>query len=326
MKTLTADIKARSFKRVYLLYGEEEFLKKSYKGQLRSAIAGDDTMNTMEMDGNQVNLVAVKDFLMTMPFFAEYRLVVLSDTGLFASSADEWTDMIAQIPDTAVLIFEETKVDKRSKLYKAVNKIGYACEMKKPGDNELMQWTAQLLKKDGKVITRPTCEALLMRAGDNMENLRTQLEKLICYVGECQEITMADVEDVCTEQAESQVFRMLDAATEGRSQVALSLYYDMLALREPSMRIMYLIGRQCNQLLLVREMAAAGVGSGQIASELKLQPFVVTKTIKQSRAFTPEQLRGFVQMCVELEELVKTGRMNEKIAVETALIRICNRR
>lgn len=326
MNTLTADIKSRSFKRVYLLYGEEEFLKKSYKGQLRAAIAGDDTMNTMVMDGKDADVVAVKDFLVTMPFFADYRLVVLSETGLFSSAADAWADMISQIPDTAVLIFEETKVDKRSKLYKAVNKVGYTCEMKKPSDGELMQWTAKILKRDGKVITRPTCEVLLMRAGDNMENLRTQLEKLVCYVGERQEITIADVESVCTEQADSQVFRMLDAATEGRSQVALSLYYDMLALREPSMRIMYLIGRQCNQLLLVREMAAAGAGSGQIASELKLQPFVVTKTIKQSRAFTTEQLQGFVQMCVELEELVKTGRLNEKIAVETALVRICNRR
>jgi DNA polymerase-3 subunit delta len=326
MNTLTADIKSRSFKRVYLLYGEEEFLKKSYKGQLRAAIAGDDTMNTMVLDGKEADVVAVKDFLVTMPFFADYRLVVLSETGLFSTAADAWADMISQIPDTAVLIFEETKVDKRSRLYKAVSKVGYACEMKKPSDSELMQWTVKILKRDDKVITRPTCEALLMRAGDNMENLRTQLEKLVCYVGERQEITMADVEAVCTEQADSQVFRMLDAATEGRSQVALSLYYDMLALREPSMRIMYLIGRQCNQLLLVREMAAAGAGSGQIASELKLQPFVVTKTIKQSRAFTTEQLQGFVQMCVELEELVKTGRMNEKIAVETALIRICNRR
>lgn len=326
MKTLAADIKAKSFKRVYLLYGEEEFLKKSYKGQLVQAVAGEDTMNTLTLDGKGTDPVSVRDFLVTMPFFAEYRLAVLSDTGLFASSADEWVDVVSQLPETAVLLFDETKVDKRSKLYKAVSKCGYACELKKPSENELMRWTVQILKKDGKVITRPVCEALLMRAGDNMENLRTQLEKLICYLGERPEVTMEDVDAVCTEQAVSQVFRMLDAATEGRSQMALALYYDMLALREPSMRIMYLIGRQCNQLLLVRELAASGANSSQIASELKLQPFVVTKTIRQSHAFSVEQLRSFVQMCVELEELVKTGRMDEKIAVETAIIRICNRK
>lgn len=326
MKTLAADIKSKSFKRVYLLYGEEEYLKKSYKGQLVQAIAGTDTMNTLILDGKGTDAVTVRDFLVTMPFFAEYRLAVLSDTGLFASSADEWVEVVSQLPETAVLLFDETKVDKRSRLYKAVSKCGYACELKKPSENELMRWTVQILKRDGKVITQPVCEALLMRAGDNMENLRAQLEKLICYLGERPEVTMEDVDAVCTEQAASQVFRMLDAATEGRSQMALSLYYDMLALREPSMRIMYLIGRQCNQLLLVRELSASGANSSQIASELKLQPFVVSKTMKQSRAFSVEQLKGFVQMCVELEELVKTGRMNEKIAVETALIRICNRK
>lgn len=325
MKTLAADIRARSFKRVYLLYGEEEFLKKSYKGQLIGAVAGEDTMNVMTFDGKGADPVAVRDFLVTMPFFAQYRLAVLSDTGLFASSSEEWADMIAELPETAVLLFVETKVDKRGRLYKAVSKYGYACELKRPSENELMRWTVQLLKKDGKVITQQVCEAFLSRAGENMDNLKVQLEKLICYVGERQEITMADVDAVCTEQASSQVFRMLDAATEGHAQAALSLYYDMLALREPSMRILYLIGRQCNQLLLVRELTASGAGSAQIASELKLQPFVVTKTIRQSRAFSAEQLKGFVQMCVELEELVKTGRLNEKIAVETAIIRICNR-
>ncbi len=326
MKTLAADIKAKSFKRVYLLYGEEEFLKKSYKSQLIQAIAGEDTMNTMFYDGKGADPAAVRDFLVTMPFFADYRLAVLSDTGLFSSSSEEWVELISALPETAVLLFEETKVDKRGRLYKAVGKSGYACEMKKPSEGALMSWIVQILKQDGKVIAQPVCEALLMRAGDNMENLRTQLEKLICYVGERQEITMADVEAVCTEQAVSQVFRMLDAATEGKTQIALSLYYDMLALREPSMRILYLVGRQCNQLLLVRELSAAGEGSSQIASRLKLQPFVVSKTIRQSRAFSAEQLKGFVRMCVELEERVKTGRMDEKIAVETALIRICSRK
>ncbi len=325
MKVISADIKAGSFKRVYLLYGEEDFLKKSYKAQLTKAIAGDDTMNIMLHDGKGADPAVVRDFLMTMPFFSDYRLAVLTDTGLFSSASDEWVQLLAALPETAVLVFEESKVDRRSKLYKAVGKYGYACEMNKPSDRDLLAWASQILKKEGKEISRPACEALLMRAGDNMQNLRTQLEKLICYVGERNEITMEDLKAVCTEQVTSQVFSMIDAATEGRTQTALSLYYDLLALREPSMRILYLIGRQCNQLLLVREMAAAGSVAGQIAYELKMREFVVSKTIKQSRAFSNEQLMDYVKMCVELEELVKTGRMDEKIAVETAIIRICNR-
>ena len=42
MQNLTQDIKNHSFKPVYLLYGDEAFLKNSYKNQLKNAISGDD--------------------------------------------------------------------------------------------------------------------------------------------------------------------------------------------------------------------------------------------------------------------------------------------
>ena len=326
MKNLNADIKSMSFKRVYLLYGNDEFLKKSYMDRLIKAVSGDDTMNTKISDGKNPDPVEIKDFLETMPFFADYRLVVLRDTSLFeTSSSDAWTGVVSSVPESAVLIFVETKVDKRNKLYKAVNQAGYTCEINTPGQDELMRWTAQLLKRENKLITQSACEALVMRAGDSCDNLKTQLDKLVCYVGEKGEIDLEDVDAVCTEQPTSQVFRMLDAATEGKTAAALSLYYDMLALREPSMRIMYLLGRQCNNLLMIREMSAAGMSQSQIASKLKLPGFAVNKTIRQSRAFSKDKLKEFVKMSVELEELVKTGRLDEKIAVETAIIKMCKR-
>ena len=43
MQILNQDIKDRSFKPAYLLYGEEEFLKNSYKNRLREAVTGGDT-------------------------------------------------------------------------------------------------------------------------------------------------------------------------------------------------------------------------------------------------------------------------------------------
>lgn len=47
MQTINEDIKNGTFKPVYLLYGEEAFLKQSYKKKLRAAITGDDTMTTI---------------------------------------------------------------------------------------------------------------------------------------------------------------------------------------------------------------------------------------------------------------------------------------
>ena len=122
MQTLNQDIKNNDFKRVYLLFGEESFLKKSYKNRLREAITQGDTMNYNYYEGKGMNVNEIISLSDTMPFFAEKRLILMEDSGWFkgGSGADEMSAYIENIPDTTCLLFIETEVDKRSRMYKAV--------------------------------------------------------------------------------------------------------------------------------------------------------------------------------------------------------------
>jgi DNA polymerase-3 subunit delta len=82
------------------------------------------------------------------------------------------------------------------------------------------------------------------------------------------------------------------------------------------MRILFLISRQFNQILQVKELQAKGMDRNTIASKLKLQPFVVGRILPQARQFTREQLLSYVELCVDAEEAVKTGRLQDRLAVE----------
>ncbi len=82
------------------------------------------------------------------------------------------------------------------------------------------------------------------------------------------------------------------------------------------MRILFLIARQFNQILQVKELAAAGMDRSTIASKLKMQPFVVGKVLPQAKQFTREQILSYVELCVDAEEAVKTGRLQDRMAVE----------
>ena len=68
MQTLNQDIKQKLFKRVYLLYGEESFLKRSYKNRIREAILGEDTMNYHYFEGKGQKLSEIISLADTMPF------------------------------------------------------------------------------------------------------------------------------------------------------------------------------------------------------------------------------------------------------------------
>ena len=76
----------------------------------------------------------------------------MEDSGWFKGGpgADEMCAYIENIPDTTCLLFVETEVDKRSRMYKAVKKYGYIAEMVRQDSAQLGRWAAGILAKNGK--------------------------------------------------------------------------------------------------------------------------------------------------------------------------------
>ena len=129
MRTILEDIKNNSYKQVYLLYGEEAYLKNQYRGKLISSLFPEgDTMNLNVYDDGDVPVKEIIDLAETMPFFAQYRLIVLNDSGLFKKGGEDLAEYIPGMPDSTIMIFTEREVDKRSRLFKAVKDKGRAVE------------------------------------------------------------------------------------------------------------------------------------------------------------------------------------------------------
>jgi len=316
MQILNQDIKERTFKPVYLLFGEESFLKTSYKNRLKSAVIGDDTMNFSGFAGKGLDLDEVIRMADTMPFFTEYRLILIEDSGFFKNAADKLVEYLPTIPDTTCLLFVESEVDKRNRLYKKVKELGYAAEMKRQDTAQLAKWAGTILAKEGKKITSRTMDVFLSMTGDDMEHIRMELEKLISYTLGRDVITEADIEAICTVRVTSKVFDMVSAIVNRNPRKAMDLYEDLLTLKEPPMRILFLIARQFNQLLQVKELLGRGMDRSGIAARLKMQPFVVGKVMPQAKQFSREQILSYVEFCVDTEEAVKSGRLQDRLAVE----------
>ena len=321
MQTINEDIKSGQYKKVYLLYGEESFLKQSYKKKLKEAVAGDDTMNYNYFEGKGLDVNELISLSDTMPFFSDKRLIIIEDSGFFKTSSEALADYLPMIPDTTCIVFVEDAVDKRNRLFKKVKELGHAAEMKRQDSAQLARWAGTILAQNGRKITGSSMNLFLERTGDDMENIRMELEKLISYTMGSDVVTTEDVEAVTTVLVTNKIFDMVNAIVTRKTRLAMDLYEDLLTLKEPPMRILFLIARQFNQLLLVKEMTAKGTDRGTIASKLKIPPFVAGKVSAQAGAFTREQILSYVKGCVEAEEAVKTGKMNDRMAVELLITR-----
>ena len=321
MKNINNHIKENNFSKAYLLFGDEDYLKSTYKKRLINAISGDDTMNLSYYEGKDIDVQDVVDTSNTLPFFADKRLIVIENSGFLKNSSESIASAIKNAPESTCFIFVENEVDKRNKTYKALIENGYVCEMKKQTEDTLMTWAAKMFKDAGKKITRDNMAYFLAKTGNDMNNIKNEADKIIAYTGAADEITMKDIDLICTVQTEEHVFAMIDAISEKNKDKVMRLYSDLVALKEPPMKILALLGRQFATLMAVKEMAQEGHPAQVVAEKLGIRSYYIGKYISQSKSFTLKQLRQAVEDCVEADYSIKSGLMTDTYAVELVIMK-----
>lgn len=320
MKVIKEHIKSKNFKQFYLLYGGESYLIKLYRDKLLDAIMGDsDQMNYSRFEGKDINLNEVNDIAQTLPFFSDKRLILMEQSGCFKAQSD-LSNILLNAPQSTIFIFTEQDVDKRNKAYKLVNSRGNVSEMKGLDDKNLRLFVVSLLKPSQKMITQNVCDYLLDKTGTDMDNIINEVDKLISYTLDRDTITKEDIDAVVTTQITGKIFQMMDAIGLKQQDKALSLYYDLLSVREKPSHILYLIMRHSNILLQVKDLFSHGFAPKHISENVGIPAFTVSKYISQTKNFTMEQLYKSLKSAADTEEEIKTGRINDKIGVELMII------
>ena len=258
----------------------------------------------------------------TMPFFAEYRVILVEDSGFFKNQAEEMAEYMSQIPDSTIFIFNESQVDGRSKMYKAVKKNGYVSKFDKLKGDMLKKWVLSVIKSERRNITANALNNFLARTSDDMYQIRNELEKLFSYTLDKEGIEESDVNAICSTQHFDHIFDMVDAIIAGDRHKAVSLYRDLILLKEPVARILYMIGRQYNILFQVKDLRDKGYDKEAITSKMNLHPYVAAKTIRLAERVSRDNIIKGIQGCVNADESYKRGFVNDQVAVESLIIEL----
>ncbi len=315
------DILSGNFKCCYLIYGDEAYLRLQNRDKIVKALGGtESSMNFNRYEGDNINPLEIIDMAETMPFLSDRRIILVENSGFFKNGCPELAEYLKASSETTILIFVEKDVDKRKDIYKALSKTGFEIDCSTQDDDMLKRWIASRFSGEGKKISPRAQAVLLDRVGTDMSNLATEIEKLICYCLDRNEITEEDISAVCANYLTSRIFDMTDAISSQDQRRAIELYYDLLALKEPPAKILALITRQFNIMLQIKEMTENRRDKAQMASALKIAPFLVGKYQAWARSFSFDQLRQALELCASNDEAVKTGKLDYVISVEMVII------
>ena len=302
--------------------------KKALKDAL---VSPDDSLNYSYFEGTSTQVGEVVDLVNTMPFMSDHRLVLCENTGWLAGenglSDDKFTmltDSLTNIGEDVVFVMCEEKVDKRSKLFKFLTKNGSSEEFAKETEETLKRWVAGYLGNSGKKITAAAAEYFISEVGNDMTLLSLEMEKLIAWCLERSEITINDIDTVCTHQVNGKIFDMITAISEHRQKEALALYYDLLTLRESPFHIQSLLVRQYNNLLAVRDGLDKNYSYAIIADKTGIKDWLVKKMAYIAKKMPFEKIEEAIEACAKAEEDIKTGNMVDVLAIELLIISLSN--
>lgn len=322
MKRIDADISANEYKNIYLLYGEEDYLKKQCKDKLiKALVAENDEMNFSRYSDAGISTAAVIDQAETMPFFADYRVILIENSGFAKKTPEDLGEYLSQIPEATIFIFVESAVDKRSKLYKAAKACGRDIEAVMPDERGLAQWVGGILKAEGKQMKREAFSEFLIRTNESMDNMERELYKLISYTGDRKQIVLEDVQAICIARVETRIFDMINAISAKDLKKTLDLYEDMLSAKEPPMRILSMITRQFRQMKVIKECARHGENPATIAGKVGAPDFAVKRSMRLADNFTDSEILNLLEDAADLEKRFKTGRLDDRMAVELLMLK-----
>jgi DNA polymerase-3 subunit delta len=326
---------------IYLLCGEDEFAIEEVVSKLVIQVGGDPTlaeMNTSHLDGRLHTHDDLVKAVHAMPFLVAQRLVFYAHPTAkikHASHQKKLIDLLDRLPPTTLLILTEDEAftsdyeRKKAKVHwlerwavNAGERVVFRV-FPLPVGPALVQWIQRRAEKGGGKFTPAAADALAVMVGPQPRMLDQEVNKLLAYVNYARPVEPDDVQHITPLTAPVPDFGLVNALRSQDTRKALNILHRELEEKEP-LQVFGSITSQFRQVLLVREIMDHGGGKDEIARVLSMHPFAAEKAMEHARAYTIAQLEKIYRRLLELDTGIKTGRMENELALDLLVLELTN--
>ena len=331
--------------RVYLLHGENEYGIAMHIAAMESKL-DDPTLkqaNITKLDGESFQLDNLLSEVGVIPFMVERRIVLLNHptAQLEPKDSDQrkppskrmlearkrFLHALEKVPPSTALVLIEAreltlyKEKRRGKLHWLVEWATsknwvYVKEFLAPRGPQMADWIRVQAAEYGGEITYEAADLLASLVGVDSRLANQEIQKLLSFVNYSRAVKPEDVEKLCVDASQANIFTMVDAIGHKNGREAVSLLHRLLEQQE-ARNIYPMVIRQFRLLIQAREILDQGGGAQEISRRLKLPAFVAQKLVSQANKFHLQALENVYHRLLELDEAIKTSRITIDLALDT---------
>lgn len=328
---LQAKLSSQGPARLYLLCGEEDFLRQHFLGQLRTMCLGEggSEFNHHRLSGAKLELSALSEAVDSMPFFSDRTLIEVGDFDVGAyrdAAADALLDILSDIPEFATVVLLTpvgVEPDGRLSLVKKIKQIGEYIDFTSQSHDQLTGWIVRHFAAAGKRIGAAECERLVFFSGELMTGLLPEINKLASYVSG-DTVTVQDIEKVAHRIPAAQAFELTDLIGEGDFDGAAAVLSELMSIpEEHPIKVLALIGMQMRKIYAARLVLDSGGDKAALMSLVGTgSSYYGTKLANAAERFTAERLRQIMTLCCQADYAMKSSGADDKDILTDLLLRI----
>lgn len=332
-------IKDRRFAGAYYFYGRDIAAVENYTKNIVSCLVkkGDEACNLHAFDGKNFSMDEFSDACDALPVFAEYVCCTVCDLNAESLSADDLkriSEIVANLPETTVLIFYCTSVDvtdgkkyptpKNKKLIDAVGKAGGVCNFALKTPAILAKEIMARVSKEGCGISRDAAVFLAEQCSCNTLMIENEIGKLTAYAAG-NEITAETVKALSPRQIETTAFDLAKAITRMDRKNAMRLLNDLAMEKEEPIAILYAVTGSMLDLYRARAAMSARKGPAEVKEDFgyaKNMGFRVDNAFRDVQKLSMPHLRMCVKTLAETDVAMKSLKTDNMILLEEAIVKM----
>lgn len=329
---LKKHIKTKDFQPVYLIYGDENYLKLHYAELLSSSIVNKafESLDLDRFDGKSVDLRCVFDRALILPMFSSRRCVVVEDFKLEGLSEKDAKLLEASIPklgaDSVVIFLQTTDsfTDKNGKKAASIiGKYGAVCKLDKRKGSELIKPLLSSASKQGCALSSSVAQYLVACVGDDFNVLINELSKVCNYVGSG-EIKKSDIDAVAVKTVDARVSSLTRALIGGNFEKAYDVLNSLVTQRvEPNYILGSIIGTYVD--MYRAKVAAQSVGGTKSLSTLfnyKGREFALNYAARDGAKIELSRLRACLDELARADMALKGFGTSGTLVIEQLMVKL----
>lgn len=208
-----------------------------------------------------------------------------------------------------VLFWEDQKIKSNTKYYKFFLKGNNIEEQDALNKRTFIPWAKARIAKSELKIEANALKELAERTNYDPERLNMEIEKFRLN-DEKKSISIDDVESLTTDTLERDIWSLIDAINESDTVKSMNILENLNKQSVDPNYIISMLARNLRLITLTKFLLEKDSSSREIASALKVPPFLVPNLIKGAKKYSNERLVTIFTKLSNLDFQIKTGQID----------------